>query len=74
MNRTSSSCPLDPSAETGGRAVEGPSQGTTASTRIEHPPKEVGVLLLVTGMVTGMLPPPPGPFDISIMLAGGVAL
>jgi hypothetical protein len=25
-------------------------------------------------MVTGMLPPPPGPFDLSLMLAGGVAL
>jgi hypothetical protein len=25
-------------------------------------------------MITGMLPPPPGPFDLSLMLAGGVAL
>jgi hypothetical protein len=37
-------------------------------------PREVGVLLLTTGMITGMLPPPPGPFDLSLMLAGGVAL
>ncbi len=42
--------------------------------RIEQMPKEVGVLLLMTGMVTGMLPPPPGPFDLSLMIAGGAAL
>ena len=37
-------------------------------------PKEVGVLLLAAGMIMGVLPPPPGPFDLSVMLAGGVAL
>jgi len=25
-------------------------------------------------MITGMLPPPPGPFDLTLMLTGGVAL
>jgi hypothetical protein len=45
-----------------------------ASERIENLPKGVGAVLLVTGMVTGMLPPPPGPFDISLMLVGGTAL
>ena len=70
MYRTTSSYPFDPSAKTRGRAVEGPSQGMPAPTGIGHLPKEVGILLLVTGTVTGMLPPPPGPFDLSLMLAG----
>jgi hypothetical protein len=25
-------------------------------------------------MITSMLPPPPGPFDLSLMLTGGIAL
>ena len=32
------------------------------------------MLLLASGMITGMLPPPPGPFDVTQMLAGGVVL
>ncbi len=37
-------------------------------------PRDVGLLLLASGIITGMLPPPPGPFDLSLMLTGGVAL
>ena len=37
-------------------------------------PKEVGVLLMTAGAITGMLPPPPGPFDLSLMLSGGLVL
>ena len=42
--------------------------------RIERLPTEVGVLLLTAGIMTGMLPPPPGPFDLTIIVSGGVVL
>jgi hypothetical protein len=74
MERTFQRSSLDTSSITCGQAAEGCSQGSGVSARFEHLPKELGFLLLATGMVTGMLPPPPGPFDMSIMLAGGVAL
>jgi hypothetical protein len=74
MERTFQRSAHDTSSEICGQAAKGRSQGPGVSGRFEHLPKEVGVLLLATGMVTGMLPPPPGPFDLSIMLAGGIAL
>jgi hypothetical protein len=58
----------------GGHATEYPALASSSSSRIERVPRQVGFLLLAAGMVTGMLPPPPGPFDMSLMLAGGVAL
>jgi hypothetical protein len=42
--------------------------------RVERLPTEVGVLLLSAGITMGMMPPPPGPFDLSIMLSGGLVL
>jgi hypothetical protein len=44
------------------------------SRRIERLPAEVGVLLLAAGVTTGMLPPPPGPFDLTIIASGGLVL
>lgn len=55
-------------------AVECPAPSPTAASKNERIPRQVGFLLLAAGMITGMLPPPPGPFDLSLMLAGGVAL
>jgi hypothetical protein len=37
-------------------------------------PKEIGVLLMAAGITNGLLPPPPGPFDMMIVLSGGVVL
>jgi hypothetical protein len=37
-------------------------------------PVEFGLMLMTAGMITGMLPPPPGPFDLSLIVAGGLAL
>jgi len=74
MELTTSLLIPDPTSDSGGHAVHGPARDPTPSTRIERMPREVGVLLLASGMITGMLPPPPGPFDLSLMLAGGVAL
>src|SRR3954471_9900877 len=42
--------------------------------RIERLPPEVGVLLLSAGITMGLMPPPPGPFDLSVMLSGGLVL
>jgi hypothetical protein len=64
----------DTPSDVGGHAAEDPSQTPRAFNRIQQMPREIGVLLLATGMITGMLPPPPGPFDLSLMLAGGAAL
>jgi hypothetical protein len=64
----------DSDSEADGQSAKGRLQAERFSRRIEQMPREVGVLLLTTGMVTGMLPPPPGPFDLSLMLAGGAAL
>jgi hypothetical protein len=74
MERTAPRSSLDPAPDTNGRAAEDPAPAPRTLTRIEQMPREIGVLLLATGMVTGMLPPPPGPFDLSLILAGGVAL
>jgi hypothetical protein len=63
-----------PSPETGEHFAWAPWQDPSAPTRLEKIPKEVGALLLTTGIIMGVLPPPPGPFDLSVMLAGGVAL
>jgi hypothetical protein len=60
--------------EIGDRAVESSARGSMTSSRIEQIPRQIGLLLLASGMITGMLPPPPGPFDVSLMLVGGVAL
>jgi hypothetical protein len=74
MDRTDLRTPADSSSETGEPTVWTPSEDPSAPTRFEEMPREIGVLLLATGMITGMLPPPPGPFDLSLMAAGGVAL
>jgi hypothetical protein len=74
MERASSQSSIDPTSDIGGHAAHGPLGDPRASPRIEQIPKEVGVLLLAAGMVTGMLLPPPGPFDLSLMVAGGVTL
>lgn len=74
MDRTDSRSPSDSSLETGEHVVWDPSQDPSAPTRLDHMPKEVGALLMITGLITGMLPPPPGPFDLSLVAAGGVAL
>jgi hypothetical protein len=74
MERPSLQPSLDSTSDPDGHAAHGAIGTPRASTRIEQIPKEVGVLLLAAGMVTGMLPPPPGPFDLSLMLAGGVTL
>lgn len=42
--------------------------------RLGRLPKEVGIFLVTAGMTTGMLPPPPGPFDLSLVLAGVVVI
>jgi hypothetical protein len=42
--------------------------------KIERLPVEVGVMLIAAGATTGMLPPPPRPFDLSIIVSGGLVL
>jgi len=42
--------------------------------RLKGTPTEIGVLLLTAGIINGMLPPPPGPFDLTIIVSGGVVL
>jgi hypothetical protein len=74
MDRIDSPDSSDPPPENGGHVSWSSSQDTNAPTRLDHMPREVGALVLITGMITGMLPPPPGPFDLSLVLAGGVAL
>ena len=61
MERPSSRPSIDPTSDIGGHAAHGAMGNPRASTRNEQIPKAVGVLLLAAGMVTGMLPPPPGP-------------
>jgi hypothetical protein len=74
MDRTDSRSPADSSSETVEHIVWDPTKDPGAPTRLDHMPKEVGALLMVTGLITGMLPPPPGPFDLSLVTAGGIAL
>jgi len=64
----------DSAHDIGDHAVGYTSRNPTASSRVDRIPREVGLLLLASGMITGMLPPPPGPFALSLMLTGGVAL
>ncbi len=45
-----------------------------AAEMLDRLPKRVGALLLTSGMVTSMLPPPPGPFDMMLLLSGGLIL
>ena len=47
--------------------IDRPPETSETARRIERLPTEVGVLLLTAGIMTGMLPPPPGPFDLTIM-------
>ena len=35
-------------------------------------PGRLAHLLMLAGITTGMLPPPPGPFDLSLVIAGGI--
>jgi len=42
--------------------------------RVASLPKEIGVMLLAAGIANGMLPPPPGPFDMMIVFSGVLAL
>jgi len=54
--------------------IAGPPEPSAISRRIDRLPTEVGVLLLTAGIINGMLPPPPGPFDLTIIVSGGVVL
>jgi hypothetical protein len=74
MEPGSSQSSHDSVHEIGDRPVESSARGSMTSNRIEHIPRNVGLLLLASGMITGMLPPPPGPFDMSLMITGGVVL
>jgi hypothetical protein len=64
----------DPSVAVRASPSEGPPETSETARRIERLPTEVGVLLLSAGITMGMLPPPPGPFDLTIILTGGVVL
>jgi len=55
----------------GSPLVDRPPETSETARRIERLPTEVGVLLLTAGIMTGMLPPPPGPFDLTITISGG---
>jgi hypothetical protein len=74
MERIYSQPSISRATDTGGHAILGSSGDPSAPVRLEQIPKEVGLLLLTAGMVTRMLPPPPDPFDVSLMLAGVVTL
>ena len=54
--------------------IDRPSGTSETARRIERLPTEVGVLLLSAGITMSLTPPPPGPFDLSIMLSGGLIL
>ncbi len=51
-----------------------PPETSETARRIDRLPTEVGVLLLTAGIIKGMLPPPPGPFDLTIIISGGMVL
>src|SRR5207244_11231311 len=36
--------------------------------------RQVGALLFTAGLVAGMMPPPPGPFDMTLILTGAIVL
>lgn len=71
MEPRSSQSSHDSAQDVGNRAVECPTRSSTTSSRIERLPRNVGLLLLASGMITGMLPAPRGPFDMSLMITGG---
>jgi hypothetical protein len=58
----------------GSLLIDRPPETSETARRIERLPTEVGVLLLTAGVINGMLPPPPGPFDLTIIISGGVVL
>ena len=58
----------------GSPLIDRPPETAETARRIERLPTEVGVLLLSAGITMGLMPPPPGPFDLSIMLSGGLVL
>ena len=58
----------------GSPLIDRPSETSETARRIERLPTEVGVLLLSAGITMGLMPPPPGPFDLTIMLSGGLVL
>jgi hypothetical protein len=74
MESTASRSTQDSEQNVVGQAGECPTQGPIAAHSLDRLPRDIGFLLLASGIITGMLPPPPGPFDLSLMLAGGVAL
>jgi hypothetical protein len=52
--------------------MEKPSQAADEPGGVKRVPKEIGLLLMAAGVTTGMLPPPPGPFDLMIIVSGGL--
>ena len=74
MDLASSQSARDPREESGGTAAKGEAQAEDVLRKIERLPMGVGVLLMATGLTTGMLPPPPGPFDMTLILSGCLVL
>jgi hypothetical protein len=74
MAPASSQLASDHTVANGTPLIDRPPETSETARRIERLPTEVGVLLLTAGIVTGMLPPPPGPFDLTIIVSGGVVL
>jgi hypothetical protein len=74
MDRESPRSESEPGAAEGALAPGRAALASEAPRRIEGLPKEVGALLMVAGLTTGMLPLPPGPFDLSLVVAGGFVL
>lgn len=74
MQLSSSSFSGDTGLSLNGLATKQFAPSSSDAQRIVHLPKEVGMLLLVAGLTGGVLPPPPGPFDLMLMLSGGLVL
>ncbi len=58
----------------GSPLIDQPPETPDTLRRINRLPMGVGVLLLLAGVTMGLTPPPPGPFDLSIMLSGALVL
>ena len=58
----------------GSPLIDRPPESSETVRSLERLPTEVGLLLLLAGVTMSMTPPPPGPFDLSIMLSGGLVL
>ena len=58
----------------GSPLVDRPPETSETARRIERLPTEVGVLLLTRLASPACCPPPPGPFDLTIIVSGGVVL